>query len=369
MGDSQELDGKNGDGSHETGATPPGGVPPPVPPPTPIPSSPGSFRVELVSNSIECDYDPYANGHITQEQLDLMADVTKTEAALKTLFYPTGLPADLRLRPPVRPSQRVSRDSSTPEPKTPDKEPDDKSAEEDPPPKGGATPPPAKRNAHVSAADRTKATFRGYFNNLFLIAQIALDGPQAQPRVGRSSLENLKNEILVREGGRVKNNYMWGLLKSAFALGIVPVFFLAFFEALKLQYSQDHGRPAQFNGSLWFTQPIILVLVTMAFAWVGALAGTFLSFGIRNPSLTFDQLAIPEDHRMQPLLRLIYVGMLAVVAMAAILVKAVSISVGSLSTAHILEYPSAAFVIGLFCGLSERALGDKLRNSADAMTK
>src|SRR5580700_10513153 len=64
------------------------------------------------------------------------------------------------------------------------------------------------------------------FRELLSLAQVGLQGPKAEPRVAASALVNLKQSILVTEGGLRKNRYLKQLCGSAAWFGF-PVLGIA----------------------------------------------------------------------------------------------------------------------------------------------
>src|SRR4051794_30438805 len=69
--------------------------------PAQSPTAHGCFKVDIKLNGIQVLYDAECDAQITQEQLELLAQIRKAEAALKAIFFPDGLPSDLRLQNPT----------------------------------------------------------------------------------------------------------------------------------------------------------------------------------------------------------------------------------------------------------------------------
>ena len=93
------------------------------------------------------------------------------------------------------------------------------------------------------------------------------------------------------------------------------------------------------------------------------MVGCWLSFGIRNVQLTFADLARPESDLMQPAIRLIFTGLLAVTLGLIFNVGMVQIEVGTLQTID-LKSAMTALVIGLFCGIAEQTLSGTVGSRA-----
>jgi hypothetical protein len=326
--------------------------------------------LDIRQNTIQFDYDPTAPGQITADQLQLMAQVRKTESVLKAIFYPKGLPLDLKLRKPAGPVIRVPHHAAhvatsvaaiaSSHAARAQQAKDAEDAQEDAQ--------QAKDNKQKTRALVKKAKFRSYYMGLFLLAQIGLDGSKPQPFLANASLESLKDQVMTLEGGRVKNGYMQDLGTAAIVMAGPPLAVLLIFRQTALLLRWKVGLTAVVAKTA--SAPYLFWLVPVfLYAWVGAMLGTFLSFALRNPVLTFDQLAVPEADRMNPRMRLVYVGLLTLVIVIALSYHAMSISLGGINTNQFPQTPSLAFIIGVFCGISERAMGDKLVSTADAMAK
>ena len=316
------------------------------------PSAPGCFRVNVRLNSIVYDYDATAPGQITQDQLDLMSQLKKTEAAIKAIFYPDGLPPDLKLRKPAPPNlhpqlhtaPKAAHHHEADAAQKDHHEQAQKDEDED-----QAELVAAQTDRKKKKAELKKEKFRAYFYQLVLLATIGLDGPACQPFLARPELADLKNEILSREGGRIKNGYMQELGRNALELGS-PALLLLVIRQITLALSP---------GADLLTNQVFRNVMVFSYAWVGAMVGTFLSYAIRNPVLSFDQLAVPEDDRLNPKMRLTYVGLLTTVFTLALLLQVISLEFGPVKTQGMGGQPSLALLIGVFCGISERALGQK----------
>ncbi len=347
-----------------------GGNKPPVPGATP--TATGCFHVDVRLNTIQFEYDPTCPSQIGQEQLDLMAQIKKTESVLTAIFYPEGLPPDLKLRMPAKrittaptrqPSAAIAAALSDAH-RSAKAQVDEEQSAYDAQMRKVADNPKKEEKRKEEKAEKKKAKFRSYFYALVLLAELGLDGPKGQPWLANGALASLKDQIVTLEAGRVKNGYMRQLGAEGFLLGAVP---LAILIARELWRIYDPKSTGYFS-TLFESQPMGVVYILL-YAWVGAMVGTFLSFAMRNPVLTFDQLGVPESDRLNPSMRLSYVGILAVIVHVALLFGAFKISIGTLDSAKLETTPSLALLIGTFCGISERAISGKLIASADSSGK
>jgi hypothetical protein len=106
-----------------------------------------------------------------------------------------------------------------------------------------------------------------------------------------------------------------------------------------------------------------------SFCLVGGAAavGTWLSFSIRRVTLSFDDLAVLEEDLLDPSLRVIFVVALTMAACLLFETKALNIEIGELKTSQLSG--ATALLVGVFFGLSERALATAVSGRATAFVK
>jgi hypothetical protein len=189
--------------------------------------------------------------------------------------------------------------------------------------------------------------FASYFRQLLSLAQTGLVGKNAQPELARRALANLKRDVTLREAGRIKNTYMRVLGLRALALG-APALVAAY--AFHL-FASGH--------------PLEAILLTI---WGGCMGGCWLSFGARKPTISFEDLQVLEQDRVEPLLRLIFAGLLAETVALLIVTGAVDVKVGVLSASLLTNSYKVAVLVGVLCGLAEQALPSKLLKRATDFT-
>ena len=163
------------------------------------------------------------------------------------------------------------------------------------------------------------------------------------------SLKSLKAEFVSMEAPRIKNDYVWNLGRwsAGFALLALAVSLLSF-----------------------GTVPELVFLKPFAIASVGAAIGTWLSFSIRRVSLSFEQLAVPEEDMLHPASRLLFVLGLTLVVMLIFYNGVMNLQIGDLNTTlldgipgkpdgqtgKVPSLPAISLLVGLFCGIAERGL-------------
>jgi len=181
-----------------------------------------------------------------------------------------------------------------------------------------------------------------YFRKLLSLAQAGLVGETAQPNLALKSLDKLKAEMILVEGQRIKNDYMRKLGGKAAILCI-----LAFMSYLFCQYCK-------------ILQPFSMY----SLAFIGALLGTWISFGARKFNITFEQLSLLEEDMMEPWIRLLYIGICSIVFMLFLNTQIVTISVGGISTTTIKESQEIQLSVGVLCGLIESKIGINIYQKA-----
>lgn len=180
--------------------------------------------------------------------------------------------------------------------------------------------------------DKTKEI---YFSKLLTLSQVGLVGKSAQPNLALKSLAKLKEEMLMVEGQRIKNNYMQNLGIKALILGAIS---FAIFIIMNFF-------------------PITKPLSMYCLAFMGALLGTWISFGARKFNITFEELSVLEKDMMSPWIRLIYIGACSIVFMLLLSTRLISIEIGFISTTTISTSRELQIVIGILCGLVESKIG------------
>lgn len=179
--------------------------------------------------------------------------------------------------------------------------------------------------------------FEEYRVKLYWIARVGLEG-DADPKTATQALGNLRAEILAQEGPRIKNGYM--RLLGAWAAGFAILFAVLY---LVIRNNPDFSN-------LFSAFKNLFPLLT------GTMIGTWLSFGIRKNILTLRDLSNLEADMVEPAIRLIFTGLIAVTIAFIFSQGMVNVVVGGLNSANLITQGSTAFLIGILLGVSEQAL-------------
>lgn len=193
-----------------------------------------------------------------------------------------------------------------------------------------------------------------YFDQLVKLSQVGLVGDNAQPQLAKRALEQVKNEITNRESGKIKNKYLKELGRKASMFGI-PALIIGTF----LNYLKCKGNDFGCLNCSDFADLLIL--------WAGTMVGVWLSFAITRTILGFNDLTIIEKDRLEPSLRLIFTGSLAIIFGLLFIKKAIVINLGDLSSAQIIDDPITAFLLGVILGLNEKIIGSSLTKKTAAL--
>jgi len=194
--------------------------------------------------------------------------------------------------------------------------------------------------------DEKNTRFEEYFRPLLSLAQAGLVGDSAQPELGLRALSSLKAEITSREGGRIKNQYMKVLGRWALIVG-GPALLLGLGAAFAVQ-----------------DQPLVR---NFLFLWAACMAGVWVSFGARKTVFSFEDLHIPEEDRMEPLVRLVFAGLLTIIVSLLFSTHAIEVTMGAIKSSDLEKRSDVAFLIGMLCGFSEKALSSQVGKQASAL--
>lgn len=203
-----------------------------------------------------------------------------------------------------------------------------------------------RANNIIKSLHNTKdGTKEKYFKKLLSLSQAGLVGNTAQPDLAFASLAELKAEMVLVEGRRIKNKYMLQLgvkVMISCILGWVLYFITKSFETI---------------------QPCSIYCLVMT----GAFIGTWISFGARKFNITFEQLSLPEEDMMSQWIRLIYIGVCSAIFVLFLNTQVISIELGGLSTNMIKENPEMQMALGVLCGLVESKIGINIYKKATTL--
>ncbi len=203
------------------------------------------------------------------------------------------------------------------------------------------------RFGRANARARAERLLDEYVRKLAGIGRLGLEGPHTE--LATLALNGMRAEFVAAEAGRIKNNYVRSL---GMASGLAALMFFV------LYASVDTGR---ITSQFWVGHKPFLL------AAAGAAIGTWLSFSIRRVQLSFDDLAVLEEDLLDPSVRVVFVIGLTLTACLLFWTGVMNIEIGNLKTSHFVG--TVAFLIGIFSGISERALATAISGRAAAFVK
>jgi len=192
-------------------------------------------------------------------------------------------------------------------------------------------------------ADRT-THLEDYRHRLEQVALAGLVQPNVQVKLAGDALTQIQEEIAQREGRIIKLRYLIKLGRWAVALAAA---------ALLLYW--DHSVRAAADGAA----PGWNAVRAYYLVWAGAMAGVWVSVASSRARVRFEDLPTLIDHRTEPVIRLVYTGLLACVFALFLVVKLVEVKVGALETAQLGAVPTA-LVVGVISGFAEKTLSLRL---------
>jgi hypothetical protein len=202
---------------------------------------------------------------------------------------------------------------------------------------------------HETRVRAIKTRCHEYVLQLLGTASVGLmNQSPTQVAFATQDLERFKKEFTAREAGIVKNHYVVRLGAWCF------FFALAFSILYSIAYFPSSGRIMHAFRNLF-------LLAT------GSVVGTWLSFLLRRVALTFDDLAVLEEDRLNPSIRVLFMIALTTVLGLLFWSKAVVAGIGDFQSAPALYSHGAwALLLGLLAGIAERTLGTAVsRRAAD----
>lgn len=196
--------------------------------------------------------------------------------------------------------------------------------------------------------DTDSGVKEGYVKELLKLSKVGLEGEFPKHELAKKALKLLKSEITLHEGGRIKNTYMTRLGIEALIVIVISVLIGCLFK---------FGVFSQAEG--------IKSISSYFFVLTGAMAGTWISFGVRKLEITFDDLAVIEKDRMKPWLRLLFVGLSSIILLLFINSSFITINVAGIDTNALKVNVELQLFLGIIAGLMERKLAKGLFSKAE----
>lgn len=202
-----------------------------------------------------------------------------------------------------------------------------------------------------SAPRRARLVHKEFIEKLHGVAWIGLELNFTE--LAKLTLAELCNEFFVLEAGRIKNIYVrnLGLWAGLFAFAFLAAYLFVEINHPTWAWGRSHK--------------------TFLLAACGASIGTWASFSVRQVQFTFDDLVMLDENALDPPLRVAFVVTLTLITCLLFWTGALNIEIGNLKTQQVnfQSSGSIAFLVGMFAGLSERALATAISGRAAAFVR
>lgn len=197
--------------------------------------------------------------------------------------------------------------------------------------------------------------FQHYFNQLLGLAQAGLVPDNAQPGISLNALQQLKNEVVDRKSGAIKNGYFKSLGVQALYLGVPALALALLLKGFNYVFPNEDSLAN------------LAVFANFILVWCSSLLGIWISFGARKTTLSFEELTVIEEDRWEPRMRMIFAGTIAMIFSLLFYKEALTIDFGPVSSKAISKDAFVAMIFGVVLGLSEQILGKKITKKAASL--
>lgn len=219
----------------------------------------------------------------------------------------------------------------------------------------------ATSKAEIRKRERAENAFLEFFSKLHSLAALGVGVPDPDPAIADAALNSLQAEVVSREAGRIKNEYMirLGLPAMLAALGFAALFFLYQYSPsiIELLSSSSSSAEASSKSKAFVLWPAeVHQYRHMFLVLAGAMLGTWASFASRKVTLSFNDLAALEADRLDPRMRLVFVATMTIFLSLIFLTDIVDITFGDFTTDKLKGSGTVALLIGAFAGLTEQSL-------------
>ncbi|MEO5346285.1 MAG: hypothetical protein H7834_07905 [Magnetococcus sp. YQC-9] len=239
--------------------------------------------------------------------------------------------------------------------------------------------------------------FQNYFGTLLTQARLGLTGEKPRPAMAKRTLAMLKNEIMAQGANSLRIRYLKNLGMHVIAQALLLIVFIvipiytyhwhndANIPAAAQAETQTQAKPqdetrdkAQDAGQKSdkkttpnadkksakvlididsrigpFLSKEILNCCTL---WIGCCIGVWLSVCMNPPVSRFESLQLMARDNLEPSIRLIFTGLLSIFLALLLNSQIIVIKLGSFDVNYFLFDFKESLIIGMFCGLGEKAL-------------
>jgi len=225
---------------------------------------------------------------------------------------------------------------------------------------------------------------KNYIAELIETSQVGLNGLNPQPKIAADSLNRMRKEIIIKEGGKIKNWHtkrlgIWALLAAiVFSLLAMWMVTLSNGEAAVTEisaYEEAADSETLNEGSeqtvgMWLAQALKgNAGSAYLFAFAGAAIGTWVAFLIRRRNLEFINLVLMDDDRLSCLGRVMFSCAVSFLFMLFLVSGIFSFSIGNIDFGEIknIDNVDLQMVVGAIAGLTGNSLADKIFSTAEGI--
>jgi len=178
----------------------------------------------------------------------------------------------------------------------------------------------------------TDPTFSEYRRRIIQAGRAGLVGPYPKTDEGSIALKQIRDNIAARKGRQLKYRYLLALAGWA-SFGILSGFLLA------VLVPSPHDAVASYGWVL-----------------IGSMVGAWMSIAATRRQISFDDMPNYLDRRIEPIIRLLFVALLSASLSILVHLGVIDIAFGSVNLKDFSQKDSIAGLLGLVCGLGEKAV-------------
>jgi len=200
-------------------------------------------------------------------------------------------------------------------------------------------------------------SFEHYFEQLLSLAKAGLSTEIVTPKMANEALLSLKNEIVSREGGKIKNNYLKHMGKTVGKFATIMIVIVIIINCF-INWSPEY---------LYYTS--CLIWENYFIMLIGASAGAWASLCVRKIEIRFEDLIIMEEDGLEPEVQIAFVAIMVVMVGLLFQTGAIFIKIGNTSLDMFQNDSRVALLLGLLLGYCSKALATKISEQVNGMLK
>jgi hypothetical protein len=200
--------------------------------------------------------------------------------------------------------------------------------------------------------------FRSYYVRLFRLGQVGLEGENVATDIASAAFANTLADLIDDEAGNVKAKHLRKLGMKAMVPGLICGVLYVLLRLTSTYWPRiDHFLLNMGVDSNLLSNFVLLL--------IGSFVGVWLSYAIRTTTFTLSDLTVTDADRLTPEIRLVFAGALTVILGILFCIPLLELRVGEVAMTNVAAYPMLAFVVGVFCGVSELTLPTAIASRAN----